>query len=85
MRPCLGMRAVGPGYVLMANKREEPAGQKPSPGVHEDGTSKALSSALKKTFDSRLQEPVPEKFQELIARIREAEASKASGKDDPES
>jgi len=68
----------------MANKREELADQKPPPGVHEDGASKALSSALKKTFESLLQEPVPEKFQELIARIREAEASRTSGRNDPE-
>ncbi|MEZ6000312.1 NepR family anti-sigma factor [Hyphomonas sp.] len=49
------------------------------------GASQALSSALQKTFESLLQEPVPEKFEALIARIREAEARKAEKPDNEES
>jgi len=46
------------------------------PELHADGASQALSNALQKTFESLLEEPVPEKFHSLIAKIREAEAKK---------
>ena len=49
------------------------------------GASQALSSALQKTFESLLQEPVPDKFEALIARIREEETRKAQKPDDEES
>ena len=49
------------------------------------GASQALSSALQKTFESLLQEPVPDKFEALIARIREEEALKANKPDNDES
>ncbi|KCZ91295.1 NepR family anti-sigma factor [Hyphomonas jannaschiana] len=45
------------------------------------GAAQALSSALKKTFDSLLEEPVPEKFDALIARIREEEMRRNAGND----
>lgn len=70
-----------PGYVLMTDKTEEQGPPKGPPEVHSDGASRALSAALKKTFESLLEEPVPEKFQELIARIREEEARKTDGED----
>ena len=49
------------------------------------GASQALSSALQKTFEALLEEPVPEKFEALIAHIREEEmrrAEKPDNKDD---
>ena len=55
------------------------------PEVHTDGASRALSDALRKTFEDLLQEPVPERFNELIARIREAEAKRNAGCDKDES
>ena len=48
------------------------------------GASEALSSALQKTFESLLEEPVPEKFEALIARIREEEARKNAASDEGE-
>ncbi|MEZ5947569.1 MAG: NepR family anti-sigma factor [Hyphomonas sp.] len=43
------------------------------PGIHRDGTSLALSQALQKAYESMLTEPVPERLEQLIAQIREAE------------
>lgn len=49
-----------------------------SPEELPGGASRALSSALQKTFDALLQEPVPEKLEALIARIREEETRQAA-------
>ncbi|WP_156942130.1 NepR family anti-sigma factor [Hyphomonas adhaerens] len=49
------------------------------------GASQALSAALQKTFEALLQEPVPDKFEALIARIREEETQKNANPDDEES
>ena len=65
---------------------DEPKKGQPLPGVHSDGTGRALSHALQKTFESLLQEQVPDRFKELIARLRaEEEARNASKGNDPES
>lgn len=55
-----------------------------SPEKLPGGASQALSSALQRTFESLLQEPVPDKFEALIARIREEEALKANKPDNDE-
>ncbi len=62
--------------------KDQPEGPPEAPP---GGASQALSSALQKTFESLLQEPVPEKFEALIARIREEETRKDAGPDDEES
>ena len=49
------------------------------------GVSQALSSALQKTFDALLQEPVPDKFEAMIARIREEEARRNAKPENDES
>jgi len=62
----------------MKDEKNEPGLPREPHGVHLDGASRALSTALQKTFESLLQEPVPEKFNELIARIRAEELRKAA-------
>lgn len=64
---------------------DEPKQERRLPGLHSDGTGRALSDALRKTFESLLHEPVPDRFKELIARLREEEARKASKDEDPKS
>ncbi len=62
--------------------------KKPPEGHPEElpgGASQAMSAALQKTFEALLQEPVPEKFEALIARIREEEAKKTATPDNEES
>lgn len=61
----------------MKDNSEEPRSPQAAPGVHSDGASRALTTALQKTFESLLQEPVPEKFNQLIARIRAEEKRRA--------
>lgn len=70
-----------PGYASMRDETKEPRLPREPHGVHLDGTSLALSAALQKTFESLLQEPVPEKFNELIARIRAEELRKSAESD----
>ena len=74
-------------YIVMNDKSETPGHGDDPNCVPAGGSSHALSTALQKTFESLLQEPVPDKLQDLIARIREEEAREAddSGKDDNES
>jgi hypothetical protein len=70
---------ANPGSDLMKDKPQDNELGRPHPELHADGASQALSAALQKTFESLLEEPVPEKFQSLIAKIREAEAKKSQG------
>ena len=70
------------GTFSMTDKSQQQGQPKPASAVHSDGTSQALSTALKKTFEALTEEPVPEKFQELIARIRAEEARRTSGEND---
>jgi hypothetical protein len=71
-----------PGSSLMKDNPQEQDPPERPPKELPGGAAQALSSALKKTFDSLLQEPVPEKFDALIARIREEEMRKKAGSDD---
>ncbi|HPE49405.1 MAG TPA: NepR family anti-sigma factor [Hyphomonas sp.] len=43
------------------------------PGAERKSVSKALSAALRKTYDSVLSEPVPEHLTDLVAKIRAEE------------
>ena len=43
------------------------------PGVEQKSASKALSTALRNTYDSVLNEPVPRRLTDLVARIRAEE------------
>jgi len=62
----------------MKDETKQPGLPREPHGVHLDGASRALSMALQKTFEALLQEPVPEKFNELIARIRAEELRKVA-------
>ena len=68
----------------MSDKREE-SQEPPGPAEkQEEGASNALNTALQKTFEALLQEPVPDRFQTLLTRIREEESRKAANDDTPE-
>lgn len=71
-------------YFVMKDESEIPGKRDAPKGSPSDQSSQALNTALQKTFDSLLQEPVPDKLQDLIARIREEELRKTgdSGKSD---
>lgn len=77
--PSCGNVMANPGYDRMADEPEQEGRAKTSAGVYAGGTSRALSVALKNTFEALLEEPVPDKFQELIARIRQEELRKTAG------
>jgi hypothetical protein len=68
---------ANPESILMKEKPQDKLPDRSNPELHADGASQALTAALQKTFESLLEEPVPEKFQSLIAKIREAEAKKS--------
>ena len=70
------MTMANPRFERMADEPEEEGRSKAATEVYANGTSRALSAALKKTFEALLEEPVPDKFQELIARIRDEESRK---------
>ena len=80
--PSCGNVMANPGYDRMADEPDEEGRAKTSAGVFAGGTSRALSAALKNTFESLLEEPVPDRFQELIARIRQEETRKSTETDD---
>ncbi|WP_375208697.1 hypothetical protein [Hyphomonas jannaschiana] len=70
-----------PGSSLMKDSSQEQDPPERPPKELPGGAAQALSSALKKTFDALLEEPVPEKFDALIARIREEEMRRNAGND----
>lgn len=68
-------------FIVMKDESEIPGKRDDPKGAPADQPSRALNTALQKTFESLLQEPVPEKLQDLIARIREEEQRRAAGSD----
>ena len=66
----------------MADKSEQQGQAEGLPEVHTERASKALSTALQKTFEALLEEPVPEKFQALIDRIRAEEMRRSAQRSD---
>ncbi|MEZ5997064.1 MAG: NepR family anti-sigma factor [Hyphomonas sp.] len=65
----------------MARDDDRPGDEQASdglPGLHRDGLGVSISRALQKAYDAMLDEPVPERLKDLIARIRRAE----DGRDD---
>jgi hypothetical protein len=69
----------------MKDKSQDKDQPERSAGELPGGASEALSSALQKTFEALLQEPIPDKFEALIARIREEETRKQDKPDTEES
>ena len=57
------------------NRPQRPADQR------SESAAETVTSALRKTFESMLEEPVPERFQDLIERIRAEELRKMQDKD----
>ncbi|MBD3769870.1 MAG: hypothetical protein IE925_06950 [Rhodobacterales bacterium] len=45
-----------------------------------ESAAETVTSALRKTFESMLEEPVPERLQDLIERIRDEEVRKMQDK-----
>lgn len=62
----------------MKDKSEIPGTRETPSGAPAAQSSRTLNSALQQTFESLLREPIPEKLQDLITRIREEEMRKAS-------
>ena len=73
------------GNDLMKDNSQDKDQPESAPKEIPVGASQALNSALQKTFEALLQEPVPEKFEALIACIRDEEARRAEKFDDEES
>jgi hypothetical protein len=73
------------GNDLMKDNSQDKVQPEGTPKDMPVGASQALNSALQKTFEALLQEPVPDKFEALIARIREEEARRAEKSEDEES
>lgn len=68
----------------MSDKCEESAGKPVRSERIDTPQNAAMNAALRETFKALLDEPVPERFKELIARIRTAEARKAGKTDESE-
>lgn len=52
-----------------------------SADLRSESAAGTVTSALRQTFESMLEEPVPERLQDLIERIRAEELSKMQNKD----
>jgi len=70
-----------PVSVLMKSSSQDNNRHEPSADPRSEGTAETVTSALRKTFESMLEEPVPERLQDLIERIRAEELSKTQNKD----
>lgn len=51
-----------------------------SADLRSESAAETVTSALRKTFKSMLEEPVPERLQDLIERIRDEEVRKMQDK-----
>lgn len=65
----------------MAKYRKPGGSRSTPPGVHTDGTSRAISDALNSAYKSVINEPVPDRLKAVIERIRAAEKAKRKSSD----
>ena len=71
-----------PGRIFMKDRFQDINRLERSTDQHSDSAAETVTAALRNTFESMLEEPVPDRLQDLIERIRAEELRNMQTKDD---